>query len=64
MVDRKRGEEAFDLAPAVMVTGTIRTLFCTPDFYLQAGVNTARFRGGKWQAVARRAEENRGATGD
>jgi putative MATE family efflux protein len=34
------------------------------DFYLQAGVNTARFWGGKWQAVARRAEEKRGAAGD
>jgi Na+-driven multidrug efflux pump len=34
------------------------------DFYLQAGINTIRFRGGKWQAVARRAEENRGAAGD
>jgi len=34
------------------------------DFYLQAGINTVRFRGGKWQAVARRAAEERGATGD
>jgi len=34
------------------------------DFYLQAGVNVVRFRSGKWQAVARRAAEERGATGD
>jgi putative MATE family efflux protein len=34
------------------------------DFYLQASVNTVRFWGGKWQAVARRAEEKRGTAGD
>ncbi len=34
------------------------------DFYLQASVNTFRFWGGKWQAVAKRAKEKRGAAGD
>jgi putative MATE family efflux protein len=34
------------------------------DFYLQAGVNITRFWSGKWQAIARRAEEKRGAAGD
>jgi len=34
VVDRERGEEAFDLALPVMVTGTIRTLLRTADFFM------------------------------
>jgi putative MATE family efflux protein len=34
LVDRKRGEEAFDLALPVMVTGTIRTILRTADFFM------------------------------
>jgi Na+-driven multidrug efflux pump len=33
------------------------------DFYIQAAVNTARFRSGKWQIVARRSEAS-GTLGD
>jgi putative MATE family efflux protein len=34
IVDRERGEEAFDLALPVMVTGAIRTLLRTADFFM------------------------------
>jgi len=34
LVDRRRGEEAFDLALPVMVTGTIRTILRTADFFM------------------------------
>lgn len=34
LLDRERGEEAFDLALPVMVTGTIRTVLRTADFFM------------------------------
>ena len=34
LVDRRRGEEAFDLALPVMVTGTVRTILRTADFFM------------------------------
>ncbi len=34
LLDRERGEEAFDLALPVMVTGTIRTILRTADFFM------------------------------
>jgi len=34
LVHRKRGEEAFDLALPVMVTGTVRTILRTADFFM------------------------------
>ncbi|MEF8884118.1 MAG: MATE family efflux transporter [Haloarculaceae archaeon] len=34
LVDRERGEEAFDLALPVMVTGTVRTILRTADFFM------------------------------
>jgi Na+-driven multidrug efflux pump len=34
VVDRDRGEEAFDLALPVMVTGALRTLLRTADFLM------------------------------
>jgi len=34
IVHRKRGEEAFDLALPVMVTGTVRTVLRTADFFM------------------------------
>ena len=34
LLDRDRGEEAFDLALPVMVTGTVRTILRTADFFM------------------------------
>lgn len=34
LVDRRRGEEAFDLAVPAMVTGGLRTLLRTADFFM------------------------------
>jgi len=34
LVDRRRGEEAFELALPVMVTGTVRTVLRTADFFM------------------------------
>ena len=34
LVERKRGEEAFELALPVMVTGTVRTILRTADFFM------------------------------
>ena len=54
----------FSLSPGLGLGLLAVYLAILVDFYLQASINALRFWGGKWQAVARRAEEKRSTPGD